>query len=183
MKIIITKNQFDLKDLIDQEIKNNGINCDLNHIDIRNVTDLGGIFANSCFNGDISQWDTSHATNMSYMFSSSKFNGDISKWNVSNVTNTQGMFADSFFNQDISNWNISKVENMIGMFQCSKFNGDISLWKPYLLKYEHKMLEQSLVDEPYWKLLQNLDDRKKIIDAYHLNLKLEIKNSKKSRKI
>ena len=71
-------NGDELKKLIEQRIKEQGPKCDLNDIDVSQVTDMSGLFMNSEFNGDISKWDVSHVDDMSYMFYDSEFNGDIS---------------------------------------------------------------------------------------------------------
>ena len=92
MNKIIAKDNEHLKLLIKQEIEKNGPNCDLNHIDVSNVTNMASMFQGSRFNGDISKWDVSNVTDMWRMFYHSKFNGDISKWDVSNVTDMSGMF-------------------------------------------------------------------------------------------
>ena len=67
MNKIVAKNDENLKDLIKQEIKQNGPNCDLNHIDVSNVTNMFNTFSYSPFNGDISEWNVSNVTDMSYM--------------------------------------------------------------------------------------------------------------------
>ena len=92
MNKIITKDNEHLRSLIKQEIERNGPNCDLNHIDVSNVTSMSNLFSCSPFNGDMSNWDVSNVADMSWMFYNSKFNGDISKWNVSNVTDNDNMF-------------------------------------------------------------------------------------------
>ena len=69
--MIVVNNKKELKSLIIQRIREQGLNCNLNDIDVSRVTD------------------------MSELFMSSKFNGDISEWNVSNVKNTFGIFDDS----------------------------------------------------------------------------------------
>ena len=65
MNKIIAKDKEHLRDLIDQEIKRNGPNCDLNYIDVSNVTDMTCIFAYSRFNQDISGWNI---INVKYIF-------------------------------------------------------------------------------------------------------------------
>ena len=103
-KILINKNskigynyypetKDELKDIIKQRIESEGNECDLNDIDISNITDMSFLFAHSHFNGNISKWNVSNVTNMESMFAHSKFNGDISNWDVSNVTNTTYIFV------------------------------------------------------------------------------------------
>lgn len=139
------KNKTELQKLIKETIEKNGPNCDLNFIDVSQITDMSNLFKSSFldnvdisnFNGNISNWNVSNVTNMHGMFSSCKFNGDISKWDVSRVTDMSEMFkgaSDPFFpdknpfNGDISKWNVSNVTNMSEMFYDSQFNGDISKW-------------------------------------------------------
>ena len=110
------KTKDELKQIIEERIKNEGPECDLNDIDVSNITDMSYMFRSSKFNGDISQWDVSNFTNMCCMFKGSEFNSDISKWNVSNVKDMRYMFYKSEFNGDISKWNVSKVTNMSDMF-------------------------------------------------------------------
>ena len=129
----IITNNINIKGDVLDEIKTFGINANLNHIDVSNVTDMRGMFYKSQFNGDISKWDVSNVTDMESMFRSSQFNGDISKWNVSNVTDMASMFGSSKFrsskfNGDISKWDVSNVTDMGRMFGKSQFNGDISNW-------------------------------------------------------
>ena len=119
----------ELKDLIDYFIEQFGNECNLNWIDVSNVTNMGDMFYASKFNGDISQWNVSNVTDMPSMFMFSKFNGNISQWNVSNVINMASMFYKSVFDGDISKWDVSNVINMCGMFTHSAFKQDISNWK------------------------------------------------------
>ena len=99
------KTKDELKYIIKDRISKEGPDCDLNDIDVSQITD------------------------MSYLFYESEFDGDISKWDVSNVIDMTGVFYKSNFNRDISKWNTSKVESMSYMFSASKFNRDISNWK------------------------------------------------------
>ena len=149
-KLVINKNSTHFKyhpetkseliEIIKAEVKKNGWECDLNHIDVSRITDMSYLFSShkvsgfglSDFNGDISEWDVSNVTNMRGMFLGAYlFNQHIMDWDVSNVTNMAGMFQHSTsFNQPISNWDVSGVEFMHNMFSFAKsFNQDLSKWK------------------------------------------------------
>ena len=122
------KTKEELKQIIEDTIKEKGNECDLNFIDTSLITDMSYLFQHSNFNGDISNWDVSNVETMSGMFADSKFNGDISKWNVSNVKTMEFMFCGSNFDEDISKWDVYNVKDMYAMFCGSSFNGDISKW-------------------------------------------------------
>ena len=80
--------------LIRKNIDRFGPECNLNYIDVSQVTDMSFLFNCSHFNGDISQWDVSNVKDMRGMFNRSRFEGDISQWNVSNVENMNYTFYD-----------------------------------------------------------------------------------------
>ena len=106
------KTKDELKEIIIQRIKDDGPECDLNDIDVSQITNMENLF--NAFDKEIFK----------------NFNGDISRWNVSNVKNMGWMFWEcKKFNCDISDWDVSNVEKMISMFyDCEKFNCDLSQW-------------------------------------------------------
>ena len=113
---IIARDTDHLKALLHACIDEHGDACDLNHIDVSQITNMSDLFADSPFNGDISQWNTSNVLDMRHMFDESDFNGNISNWNVSKVQSTSGMFSNSSFSGDLSRWDVTSVQDMTGMF-------------------------------------------------------------------
>lgn len=199
MKQIIAKSRTHLSELIYEEIQKNGLNCDLNHINVSNIWNMDYLFATfntlgfngnisewdvsnvksmhkmffeSDFNGDISKWNTSNVIDMSEMFYKSKFNGDISKWNVSKVEKMGSMFAYSKLDCDISDWNVSSVKDMNTMFYESNIKSDLSKWKPYNLYISQSFPVFKNMDI-YWAKISDIDERKKAIDTYWLNKELQ----------
>ena len=83
-----TKDKERTKKIIKDRISKEWPNCDVNDIDVSQITDMSKLFYESKFNEDISKWNTSKVKNMASMFSESDFNADISNWDVSNVDST-----------------------------------------------------------------------------------------------
>ena len=121
-----TREQLQL--CIKKEMRRNGHNCDLNHIDVSRIDNMDRLFFNSPFNGDISRWDVGHVVWMNEMFQESQFNGDLSQWNVSRVVGMRQMFAKSNFNGDVASWDVSSCRNFNKMFYGATFLGDVSSW-------------------------------------------------------
>lgn len=165
-----TKNE--LEDIINSEILENGIYCDLNHIDTSLITDMGSLFRDSRFNGNISQWDTSNVKFMYSMFNNSDFNGDISKWNTSKVEEMQRMFQNAEFNQDISNWDVSNVKEMFCIFDNSNFEQDVSNWTPYKINNITQIFEKEKENKPYWAFIEDKEERKFALDKNKLKNEL-----------
>ena len=66
---LFPKSKTQLSQMIKKEIEQNGYECDLNHIDVSQITNMSKLFS-----GD-----------RKYRNSLSNFNGNISEWDVSNV--------------------------------------------------------------------------------------------------
>jgi surface protein len=169
---VIVKEKYHLSAIIRGEIQLNSNKCNLNHIDVSNLTDMSYLFQGLNFNGDISKWDTSNVKNMCGLFSQSNFNGDISRWDTSNVINMDDMFIQSKFNNDISNWNVSNLIQARYMFYRAEFQKDVSSWKPYCLAQTEHMFLANRIDKPFWYLINDLEERKKVIDTYALQKEL-----------
>ncbi len=118
-----------LRTLVRDAIKKQGPRCNLNNIDVSQITDMRGMFVNKSFDGDISRWNTKNVIMMSGMFKGSQFNGNLTGWNVSRVVDMDRMFEDSHFNKDISRWSVGGVANFTDMFARSRFSGNLSGWR------------------------------------------------------
>ena len=92
VSIYKVESREELKKTISYFINQYGNECNLNWIDVSNVTDMSSLFWSSEFDGDISEWDVSNVKDMNNMFNYSAFNRDISRWDVSNVKNMFRMF-------------------------------------------------------------------------------------------
>ena len=70
------ENKYELKDIIEDTIKEQGYNCDLNFIDTSLIKDMSALFSESNFNGDISKWNVSNVDDMEYVFNRSPLEGN-----------------------------------------------------------------------------------------------------------
>ena len=114
----------DLRNLIESELKRQGPDADLNHVDVSQITDMRMLFCGlNIHDIKISDWDVSNVTNMCAMFDGcSGFNDDISQWDVSSVTDMFCMFAGcSRFEYNLSNWNTLNVKDAHYMFDTESY--------------------------------------------------------------
>lgn len=106
--------KYELIREIGNAISTNGYTCDLNYIDVSELTDLSDLFYNFPeWNGDISEWEPDNCENMRNMFYMSKYtgeNGDISFWNVEKLRYAGRMFFASKYDGDISSWDLKSLD-------------------------------------------------------------------------
>lgn len=125
---LIPKSKDELRSLIEQELKQQGPDADLNFIDTSLITDMSELFKDLTIrNIEIDEWDTSKVTNMNSMFAyCRKFEGDgLGNWDVSNVRDMSSMFQEcKNFNGDLSSWKLPKITSLYLTFhKCSNFIG------------------------------------------------------------
>ena len=102
----------ELRFMIEQELKRQGRDVDLNFIDTSEITDMSYLF-NGLYIGyiKIDEWDTSNVTDMDGMFMGCcELNADLSSWNTKNVRRMNRMLSNCFdFKCDLSEWDVSNV--------------------------------------------------------------------------
>ena len=94
----------ELRSIIEQELKCQGPDADLNHIDVSQVTDMTNLFIDlDVRNVKMNKWDTSNVLYMSYMFSGCRsLCSDLSSWDTSNViTNVATLHCCSKMTDDL----------------------------------------------------------------------------------
>ena len=137
--------------LIEKEIAKQGLQADLNHLDVSRTENMDFLFVQwPDFNGDISRWDVSNVKSMRNMFEHCAFNGDISQWDVSKVANMQAMFRSSAFNQDISGWNPLHVSYFNEMFEESAYAHPLFLITPHPLQHGRGLEGMLYRSEAVW---------------------------------
>ena len=144
---VLIKSKKQLRKEIEEQLRIQGPDADLNDIDVSTVTDMSYLFCGNFENESkkfsrglaiknikIDQWDVSKVKNMSYMFFYCyDFLGNgLENWDVSDVRDMSYMFngCNAFRGESIENWDVSKVTNMKYMFcDCGfKFNPNLSNW-------------------------------------------------------
>ena len=136
-KVIKVLSRNELIDVILKELKTQGSDADLNHIDVSSITSMCDLFYYvnlfvTVGNIKIDKWNVSNVIWMEGMFYKCiYFTSDLSKWDVSKVTNMAGMFNGcESFNSDLSKWDVSRVLDMDDMFvKCKMFSSDLSKWE------------------------------------------------------
>ena len=123
----------ELRAIIEQELKEQGPDADLNFIDTSEITNMAGLFYKlNIRNIKIDEWDVSNVTNMSNMFFGCKeFNCDLSNWDIQKVEVIAYLFYKChLFNCDLSEWNPMSVKSANYAFaECTSFKSDLSGWK------------------------------------------------------
>ena len=111
----------ELRSIIEQELKHQGPDADLNFIDVSGITDMSRLFT---------QLDIG--------------NIKIDNWDTSNVKNMESMFENCLeFNCDLSGWDVRKVKTHFDAFDvCKKFESDLSKWDVRKVKYNNWMFDE-----------------------------------------
>jgi len=137
-------NNLSIYEVVHEEIKKNGYDCSLNHIDVSCISSLNGLFSGCCFPDgkfpDISSWDTRNVKHMKATFYHASVNCDLSMWDTSKVIDMSYAFAyANVKNLRISDWNTKSLCDVDMMFKYSNFDEDISSWDLSLAKNKKRM--------------------------------------------
>lgn len=85
-----------LEEIIAQEIAENSVSCDLNHLDVSEMQDLSDAFKGSLFQGNVSSWKVDMVFDMRGLFADSSFAGDLSNWDINPYIHVKGMLPKDF---------------------------------------------------------------------------------------
>lgn len=154
---MIHVNNLTIYEVVHKEIKKNGCDCSLNHIDVSGVSSFIGLFSGCSFsNGkfpDISAWDTRSLKYMKSTFYHSSVNCDLSMWDTSNVVDMSYAFAFADVrNVKIANWDTSKLCNVEYMFNESNFDEDISGWDLSSVRSKRHMFGNNMSNKAIYPL-------------------------------
>ena len=121
----------ELRSIIEQELKRQGRDVDLNFIDTSEITDMSYLFNGLCIGYiKIDEWDVSNVTDMDGMFMGCcELNADLSSWNTKNVRRMNRMFSNCFdFKCDLCSWDVSNVIYYNSIFNlCNKMSNNPQL--------------------------------------------------------
>ena len=151
--LTVAEDRAHLDRLIEFKMILDGLECDLNDINVSKVMDMSELFKDSPFNGDISKWVVPIECNLKDIFKNSEFekSGKIEAWfrHVSeewirmsknsvgrlvaeNRTHLERLIESKMMlygsECDLNDIDVSKVMDLRGLFWNSPFNGDISKW-------------------------------------------------------
>ena len=108
----------ELRAIIEQELKRQGKDADLNFIDTSKITDMSYLFQDLEIRYiKIDKWDVSNVTNMAYMFDNAKsFDSDLPAWDMSNVkSKTYMLRGATSFKGRLSDWDAEKITKEVQM--------------------------------------------------------------------
>ena len=161
---VVAKDKEHLKKLIDEAIAKEGLECDLNFIDVSHVKDMSSLFSwgqdhqRYNFNGDISLWDVSNVKNMNSMFRNCTFSDcemiceSLNQWKVPDSASKSGMFIGSTLEEEglYPTWytdeSASKSEKNSDWFDA----GDLSVFEtssPHIVDVEESNFGEQNAEE------------------------------------
>jgi len=141
-------------------------NPDLGAWDVRNITNLQGIFRGCAgFQGtNLDKWKTTSLENASLAFEAcTAFTADLSSWDVSRLCNAEMMFKNCWrFNASLAQWQTGRLRSATAMFEdCWLLEAlDVSEWDVRKLKLASSMFRDAKrfrSDVSKWRLDSVLD--------------------------
>jgi surface protein len=144
--------------------------------DVRNVTDMSGLFNDKNLNSaqlelDLTYWNTFNVRDMKYMFASTLYSiNGITNWNTSNVTNMNGMFfwCNRYFNQPLE-WNTGNVRDMANMFRgATSFNSLLDFDVSKVMSMSHMFNQATSFNQPLLWDTSNVRDMSYMFSGAHV---------------